>query len=110
MFDYLQGIEKEYGTQIIIFYHPEESLNKDGDIVFHSSEYLTAFSKYAEKHGIDFIDMTEPFINMYYKDHLVAHGFVTGELGSGHLNANGHAAAAEEIYQAILKLEEDGTL
>ena len=40
----------------------------------------------------------------------MAHGFPTGKIGSGHLNKYGHAAVAEELYDVILELEEDGLL
>ena len=71
---------------------------------------MEAFGKYAEKYGIDFIDMTTHFEEMYNKDHLVAHGFVTGRLGQGHLNANGHHAVADELLTVIDRLEKEGVL
>lgn len=54
--------------------------------------------------------MTNSFENMFYEDHHVPHGFVTGRIGSGHLNEYGHAAVADLLYDAILGLEEDGKI
>lgn len=110
LFSYFADLEREYGTQIIIFYHPTETLTESDGIVFQSSNALTAFGKYAEKYNVDYIDMTSPFEEMFYKDHLVAHGFVTGRLGEGHLNANGHRAVADELFMVIERLEKEGVL
>ena len=110
LFNYLASLEKEYGTQIIIFYHPTETLDDASGIVFSSGAAVKVFSEYARKYGIDFIDMTNPFKAMYNADHLVAHGFVTGRIGEGHLNANGHRAVAEELYTVINNLEKEGVL
>ena len=110
LFSYLANLEKEFGTQIIIFYQPTEKLNESGDIEFQSGEALTVFSKYAERYGIDFVNMISPFEEMYARDHLVAHGFVTGAVGEGHLNANGHRAIADELFKVIERLEEEGAL
>jgi hypothetical protein len=106
LFSYLDEIEKEYGTQIIIFYHPTGTINKDGTIEFNSGNQLSAFRKYSEMRDIDFIDMTSDFEKMYYVDHHVAHGFVTGKLETGHLNRYGHAAIADALYEKIIKMEE----
>ncbi|NMA18559.1 MAG: hypothetical protein GX939_07380 [Clostridiaceae bacterium] len=105
LFQYLSNIEKNSGTQIIVFYHPAEKLNKDGSIEFKRSVSLSAFEKYSMLFGIDFIDMTETFEAMYYEEHLVPHGFITGEIGFGHLNVYGHAAIANSLYDKIIKLE-----
>lgn len=110
LFQYLSEQEKEYGTQIIIFYHPTEILDDELGVVFKSGAKLKAFAEYAQKYDIDFIDMTEPFMEMYQKEHLVPHGFVTGKVGTGHLNANGHRVIAEELVKTINTLEKEGAL
>lgn len=103
-------MEEEYGTQILIFYHPTEKLMTDGTIFFNRNGYLEAFSKYAKEFDISFIDMTDRFEKMYYEENHVAHGFCTGQLATGHLNKYGHAAVADELYKEIIKLEEAGEL
>lgn len=110
LFSYLKGMEEEYGTQILIFYHPTEKLMTDGTIFFNRNGYLEAFSKYAKEFDISFIDMTDRFEKMYYEENHVAHGFCTGQLATGHLNKYGHAAVADELYKEIIKLEEAGEL
>lgn len=110
LFNYLASIEEQYGTEIIIFYHPEETFHEDGTIEFDNSKSLSAFASAAEKKGITFIDLTDSFEKMYYESHHVPHGFATGEIGTGHLNAYGHAVTADALYETIMKLEEEGKL
>lgn len=105
MLGYLQKMEKEYNTQIIVMFHPFETINADGTIGFSQADHAKVFSQYAEKYAIGFVDMTNDFEKMYYEEHHVPHGFVTGETGVGHLNKYGHAAIAESLYQYIRSME-----
>ena len=105
MFEYLQKVENDYGTEIIIIYHPFETLLTDGNVDFPADEYAETFVDYAQKYDIGFINMTEDFEKMYYEEHHVPHGFCTGELGVGHLNKFGHAAIAQRLYQYLCELE-----
>ena len=107
LFKYLSDLQKKYGTNIIIFYHPTEQLNPDGSIEFENDKSLEIFSQTAEEYGIKFINMADDFEKMYYEEHHVPHGFITGRLGAGHLNKYGHAAVADALYDAIKELEED---
>lgn len=85
-------------------------MNTDATIEFKSGNSLTAFKKYTKNFNINFIDMTSSFEDMYYTEHHVAHGFVTGELESGHLNKYGHSAIANALYNEIKHIEEAGKL
>lgn len=105
MLGYLQKMEKEYDTQIIVMFHPFETINADGTISFSQADHAKVFSRYAEKYDIGFVDMTNDFETMYDEEHHVPHGFVTGETGVGHLNRYGHAAIAESLYQNIRSME-----
>lgn len=106
MFEYLQQIEEKYSTEIVILYHPFEELNVDGTISFNFGEYTEVFSDYADKYKISFIDMTDAFEKMYYEEHHVAHGFMTGELGVGHINKYGHKAMAEHLSAYLSEVKE----
>ena len=110
LFEYLSLMEKKYGTQIIVFYHPTGALNVDGTISFNCDDHLEAFHKYADINGIDFVDLTSEFVVMYYNEHHVAHGFATGRVEYGHINAFGHEKAADALYEKIEQLEEYGVL
>lgn len=110
LFSYLSKIEKDNNVQIIIFFHPSSIFNEDGTIDYESSAERAPFKQYSQQYGITFLDMTEAFEAMYYNEHHVAHGFITGELGTGHLNAYGHEAIANCLYNEIIKLEEAGEI
>lgn len=110
LFEYLSDAEKRYGTQIIIFYHPTGTILADGTVFFNNGASLRAFEEYADTYDISFVDMTPAFENMFYTEHHVAHGFVTGKLETGHLNRFGHEAVAEALYEEVMKMEEDGLL
>ena len=101
MLGYLQKLEKEDNTQIIVMFHPFETINADGSISFAQAECAEIFSKSAQKYDIGFVDMTEDFEKMYYEEHHVPHGFSTGEIGAGHINKYGHAAIADRLYRYI---------
>lgn len=105
MLVYLQKMEKEYDTRIIVMFHPFETINTDGTVGFSEADYAKVFSQYAEKYNIGFVDMTNDFERIYNEEHHVPHGFATGELGVGHLNKYGHAAIAESLYQYIRSME-----
>lgn len=106
MFDYLASIEEEYNTEIVIFFHPEEVLEEDGTISFKNNQCSSVFASEASQKGIDFIDMTSYFETMYYEEHKVPHGFITGKAAFGHMNADGHSAIADVLYDVIVKMEE----
>lgn len=52
-----------------------------------------------------FLNMADRFEKMYTEEHHVPHGFITGEIGSGHINKYGHKAIAEGIHDTITGLE-----
>lgn len=104
-FNYLKTIEDEYSTQLIFVYHPSEEINKNGSIKFDNGKEVEMFRIHASINGIGFIDLTQPFEKMYEKEHHLPHGFITGEIGTGHLNKWGHEKMAEVIYDEIIRME-----
>ena len=110
LFSYLGSLQEQYGTQLIIFYHPTGTLQSDGSVKFANQDIKEEFIYNCEEQNIQFIDMTDSFYAMYEQQHKLPHGFVTGVIGSGHLNADGHSAIAEALYQKIIQLEADGII
>lgn len=107
LFTYLQGTMQETGTQLIIMYHPTGTLQQDGSVSFGENDpFLAMFASKCQEYGISFVDMTQPFTQMYEAEHKLPHGFITGEIGAGHINAYGHAKIAEELAKCIAELEE----
>lgn len=110
LFRYITAQTADYDTQLVIFYHPAETIQEDGAVLFPVDPATAVFARKCEEYGITFIDMTDRFYEMYNESHQLPHGFVTGELGDGHLNADGHRVIAEALAEAMAELEEVGTL
>ena len=106
LFSYMDSIQKEFGTQVIIFYHPTGYLQKDGSVLFDSPAEKAVFEETCVSNHIVFLDMTEPFYEMYTVEHSLPHGFITGSVSHGHMNAHGHKAVARELFRVISELEE----
>lgn len=110
LFNYLSEIEKQYNTQILVFYHPTGTIGENGTIDFGNGLSSKTFKKYADSFGINYVDMTSSFEDMFYNEHHVAHGFITGKLEDGHLNKYGHSEIANSVYDEIMKMEADGEI
>lgn len=108
LFEYISRSMNKSTSKLIIFYHPTEMLQKDGSVSFLVNEqYTDLFSKKCDEYGIIFIDMTQPFTEMYNTTHQLPHGFITGEIGTGHLNAAGHKAIAQALADKIAQLRKE---
>jgi len=107
LFGYIRGALGDEPAKLIIMYHPTGVLQQDGSVEFQNDEAaLALFDSKCREYGFSFVDMTEPFEDMYASAHKLPHGFVTGKIGSGHINADGHAKIAEELAKRIAALEE----
>lgn len=92
----------EYGTKIIIVYHPSTQINEDGSLLLpDDNDARLEFSDLCINHGITFLDMTDRFKYEYYTNHILPHGFSNSRVGSGHLNKYGHEMIADELYKII---------
>lgn len=108
---YLSQFQEQYQTNLVIIYHPTETILKNGKISYADDlKYKKGFKKACKKYGITFIDMTSRFRKMYRENYWLPHGFATGEIGTGHLNVHGHQAMAEALYDTIMKLEAEGKI
>jgi hypothetical protein len=98
----LRQISEDNNVQPLIFYHPHLILNKDGSASADTNgEYLDVFKNVCAANGVFFIDMTDVFINAYNTRHILPHGFLNTAVGAGHLNKNGHAMIAAELFSRI---------
>ena len=107
LFSYFAELIDRTGAKLIIVYHPRDyQLNKDGGLSFkRTNDSLELFSAAAEEYGIRFIDLTNRFLDEYEIHHRLPHGFITGKIGSGHLNRLGHRIMAEELCKTITEME-----
>ena len=106
LFSYYRDIEKKYNTKLIIVYHPHLIMNEDGSVTCNVKKSdLEYFKYYANKYNISFINMADDFIDMYYNEYHLPHGFNTGLLGEGHLNKYGHEKVGMALYKKIIEVE-----
>lgn len=110
-FSHIKETVEDTDVQLIFFYHPTVYLLEDGSAACYTDpEQCRLFAENCEKNGFVFVDMTQPFLRMYAQEHKLPHGFVTGKIGYGHLNADGHKAIAEELAKTIARMEQEGSL
>ncbi len=107
--DFLGLIKNEaekHGVTPVIFYSPNEYLNKEGEQVFQTNEkYLEVYKETCESLGIVFVDMTDSFESLFNEENTLAHGFSNTGVGLGHLNKNGHRVVALRLVEEIYKAE-----
>ncbi len=107
MFEQMSAAAQQYGTTLIVVYHPTLSISADGSAYVNAN--MTERGELASLctgNGIEYIDLSEVFLESYANEHKLPHGFVNSEIGAGHLNAHGHNLMAQEIYRLINRLEE----
>lgn len=98
----------ENGIKVIIFFHPPESLDKDGRVSYGEDEdSFSVFSEECKKQGIIFADMTPDFEKLYNEKHIMAHGFSNTAVGVGHMNKYAHRVIAEKLSEIINEAEAD---
>lgn len=85
---------------ILIVYQPKTEIDRNGSYISTVGESDT-FLEACAAHGIDFLDLSEPFEALYNDKHILAHGFINTAVGEGHMNEAGHRVFAEEVAKYI---------
>lgn len=107
LFYQMSGLADEYGTKIIIAYHPGTSVSPDGTLTLNNDEKaLAQVKRLCDANGIRFLDMSDRFKEEYEASYILPHGFSNTTVGGGHLNKYGHSMMAEELYNLILEDEQ----
>ncbi|MGN0343018.1 MAG: hypothetical protein ACI4DO_09515 [Roseburia sp.] len=102
LLDYMNERVTAQGCTLILYYIPEVGFDSDGNMYFASDESTRdTFAAMCQERGILFVDMARRMQQAYEEDDVVGTGFSNTTVGYGHLNREGHAMLAEEIYQAI---------
>lgn len=105
-FAMLRDEADSHGIELIIYYHPHLTLNSDGSVTPATQrQCLEAFARACETAGVTFVDMTDVFLDAYYEDSILPHGFANTTAGAGHLNPDGHAMIARELFAVIAQKE-----
>ena len=97
----MKFIRSKTDKQVIILYHPAVSLNEDGTMTALTNNAEPYYEKVCKANGIDFIDMTQPFMKAYEEDHIIPYGFMNTTPGEGHTNRAAHEMMAEELAKVI---------
>ena len=99
--DLMKFIRSKTDKQVIILYHPAVSLNEDGTMTCLTNHAEPYYEKVCRANGIDFVDMTGPFMEAYESSHIIPYGFANTTPGEGHTNRAAHAMMAEELGKVI---------
>ncbi len=99
--DLMAFIRSKTDKQVIILYHPAISLEADGSMKILTNNAEPYYEKVCREYDIDFVDMTEPFINAYVNGHVIPYGFSNTTPGDGHVNSAAHEMMAEELAKVI---------
>ncbi len=92
------------GARLVIFYQPKTIIDNEGIIISDTnSDALELFKSVCEENDIMFLDMTEPFLELYANEHILAHGFFNTGVGVGHLNKYGHQVIAKQLAEVIME-------
>lgn len=104
LLDYIEEICKKYNTKPIIIYHPTVTVSDDG-LVVNSDNKSNEFSQLCKENNINYIDMSQKYIEEYNKDFILPTGFNNTEVAKGHINKYAHRMFAEELYKVIKEIE-----
>lgn len=97
-------LKKAYSNPIIIMYHPEVRLHKDGSMEILRGTGAVEFEQLCKENGIFYVDMGDDFLTAYEDADVLPYGFMNGAPGTGHLNKMGHEMIAERLYRELEKI------
>ncbi len=90
------------GAKPVIMYHSPISVTRSGDIKRKDNgPYFEAFKKACSDNGVEFINVSDSFVEHYKNTYEFPYGFSNTVPGEGHLNKVGHGLIAECIYRVI---------
>ncbi len=100
--DTMKLMREKYDKPIIILYHPDLTLDKEGNIVYTEDEASKqAFIKAAADNDIVFEDISDEFTADYLATDKLPYGFMNTAMGTGHINEEGHRIIAEKLKELL---------
>lgn len=102
----LNYLVSEYHGKIIIINLPQVSISENGELICKEEMEETIFEGLCREKGILYCNMAEYYKNEYLDSKKIPYGFSNTELGSGHLNEDGHKMVADMLY-TLWKKERD---
>lgn len=85
----LAMMRSEFDGEIILVYHPTGEIVEGKGLAFDTDSEYELLGDCCRKNGIDYIDLSEQFLQEYKKNYTVGHGFWNTCLGTGHMNGEG---------------------
>lgn len=105
------SVAQKNGIKLIFLYNPDLKINKNGEVIPQTqSEKSEIFMSACRDNGIEFLNMYDAYAENYSKTCRLPHGFSNTAVGKGHLNKFGHVLIANELYEFILKLEQQNVI
>lgn len=99
--DLMKFIRSKTDKQVIILFHPAVKLEEDGTMSILTNHAEPYYEKVCRDNGIDFIDMTKPFMDAYNENNIIPYGFANTTPGDGHINMAAHKMMADELAKVI---------
>ncbi len=94
-------LRSQYDRRLILFYHPNADIQADGSLTLKEDEKALFLRKACEKYGVEFLDLSDAFLEAYERDYSVPHGFSNTSMGSGHFNEAGHQICADALLEVL---------
>lgn len=102
--DVLAYLNEKNDIPLIILDIPEIA-GFDENGVYFNHYYKSTWEQACENAGVTYINMDNVFEKMYLEEHKLPIGFSNTTLGYGHLNVDGNALVANELYKTLKDLE-----
>ncbi len=97
----LRQLRRQTQVPLTIVYCPYVPVIEKGKVILEdpSREDKLVFATLCQEEGVNFIDLTEPFIRLYLQAKEFPRGFSNTTPSIGHLNENGQKVAAMAIFE-----------
>ncbi len=106
---YMEMLAKQAGShdvRLLVFYMPNICINDDGTVgTAGNPQDIAEFATACSDYGIEFLDMSDRFVENYRQNYELPFGFSNTEAGKGHLNRRGHELVADALFEKITEIE-----
>ena len=105
LLDKLARESEAHGVRALVVFSPPLLVAPDGSAYTGTDpEKLALFTRLCEEKGIEFLDLTETYLDAY-EQHVLPFGFSNTAPLAGHLNRDGHRLFADAVAARIAERE-----
>lgn len=94
-------LRAQYDGRLIVFYHPDVDIQPDGSLTLEEDERRSLYWEACGKYGVEFVDVSDAFLEAYEREYIVPCGFSNTKMGSGHFNEAGHQICADVLLETL---------